>query len=151
MHHGSDGLTEAVVLFTLGRGQHHRDARVRTWWELIEYLRGQIAYGGNVQAAQLVGETIAKRALEAGVKQVAFDRREYKYHGRVAAVADAARDAGLDLGAKKEVAAKEEAKPKKKKASAKKQKEFAGPAKPAAKKDKTPAKKEKGGKKGKKK
>ena len=89
-------------------------------------LRGQVAYGGNKLAAQAVGEAIAKRALEAGVKQVAFDRREYKYHGRVAALADAARDAGLDLGAKKPEPVKKEKpkgkekKPKKPKAGAKK-------------------------------
>ncbi len=52
-------------------------------------------------AAAAVGKLIARRALEAGVKQAAFDRREYKYHGRIAALADAARDAGLDLGAKR--------------------------------------------------
>ena len=68
---------------------------------LEEQLRGQVAYGGNCQAAVLLGQTVAQRALEAGIRQVAFDRREYKYHGRVAALADAARDAGLDLGAKK--------------------------------------------------
>lgn len=66
-------------------------------------VRETVAYGGNKAAATLVGQVIAKRALAAGLKQVAFDRREYKYHGRVAAVADAARDAGLDLGAKKEI------------------------------------------------
>jgi large subunit ribosomal protein L18 len=65
-------------------------------------LRGQVSRGGNCEAARLVGEVIARRALEAGVKQVAFDRREYKYHGRIAALADAARDAGLDLGPKRE-------------------------------------------------
>ena len=68
---------------------------------LEEQFRGQVAYGGNCQAAVLLGQAIAQRALEAGIRQVAFDRREYKYHGRVAALADAARDAGLDLGAKK--------------------------------------------------
>ena len=86
-------------------------------------VREKIGYGGNKQAAQAVGEAIARRALEAGVKQVAFDRREYKYHGRVAALADAARDAGLDLGAKKveEVVVEEKPKSKKKeKAAAKK-------------------------------
>ena len=51
--------------------------------------------GGNKQAAEVVGRTIAERALEAGVKQVAFDRGSYQYHGRVAALADAARQAGL--------------------------------------------------------
>ena len=65
-------------------------------------LRGKIGYGGNIAAAAAIGEAIARRAIEAGVKQAAFDRREYKYHGRVAALADAARDAGLDLGAKAE-------------------------------------------------
>lgn len=75
-------------------------------------LREKISYGGNIAAAQAIGEAIAKRALEAGVKQAAFDRREYKYHGRVAALADAARDAGLDLGAKAEKKVVEEKKPK---------------------------------------
>ena len=60
-------------------------------------LRDQMAYGGNREAAGAVGRTIAERALQAGVKEVAFDRREYRYHGRVAALADAAREAGLTL------------------------------------------------------
>ena len=60
-------------------------------------LEGQLAYGGNTDAAAAVGKAIAQRALEAGIKQVALDRREYKYHGRVAALADAAREAGLIL------------------------------------------------------
>lgn len=60
-------------------------------------LREELRYGGNVAAATAVGRTIAQRALEAGIKQVAFDRREYRYHGRVAAVASAAREAGLEL------------------------------------------------------
>jgi large subunit ribosomal protein L18 len=58
-------------------------------------LKEQLKYGGNKAAAALVGKTIAQRAIEAGIKEVAFDRREYKYHGRVAALADAAREAGL--------------------------------------------------------
>ena len=58
-------------------------------------LQGDLAYGGNKDAARVVGRAIAERALAAGVKQVAFDRREYDYHGRVAALADAAREAGL--------------------------------------------------------
>lgn len=60
-------------------------------------LREQVRYGGNVTAATAVGKVIAERALEAGIKQVAFDRREYRYHGRVAALATAAREAGLEL------------------------------------------------------
>jgi len=54
-------------------------------------------YGGNKEHAQAVGKAIAERALAAGVKQVAFDRGSYKYHGRVAALADAAREAGLSF------------------------------------------------------
>ncbi len=58
-------------------------------------LREELRYGGNKTAAAAVGKAIAARALEAGIKEVVFDRREYKYHGRIAALADAAREAGL--------------------------------------------------------
>ena len=58
---------------------------------------GALNYGGNKQAAAVVGEAIAQRALEAGIKQVTLDRREYKYHGRMASLADAAREAGLEF------------------------------------------------------
>jgi large subunit ribosomal protein L18 len=58
-------------------------------------LRGELRYGGNKAAAVAVGKALAQRAIEAGIKEVVFDRREYKYHGRVAALADAAREAGL--------------------------------------------------------
>ncbi len=53
--------------------------------------------GGNVDAAKIVGEVIAKRAVAAGVTLVVFDRAGYLYHGRVAALADAAREAGLQF------------------------------------------------------
>ena len=52
-------------------------------------------HGGNVKAATLVGKTIAERALEKGITEVAFDRSGFKYHGRVKALADAARAHGL--------------------------------------------------------
>lgn len=52
-------------------------------------------YGGNTDAAGLVGKTVAERAIAAGINQVRFDRGPYKYHGRVAALADAAREGGL--------------------------------------------------------
>jgi large subunit ribosomal protein L18 len=52
---------------------------------------------GNKDAAALIGKAIAERALAAGVQAVRFDRGHYKYHGRVAALADAARAAGLNL------------------------------------------------------
>src|ERR671917_1831075 len=57
-------------------------------------LRG--GTGGNVEAAERVGRTIAERAQAAGIKQVVFDRGGYLYHGRVKALADAAREAGLN-------------------------------------------------------
>jgi large subunit ribosomal protein L18 len=60
-------------------------------------LEGQVSNGGNVEAARKVGELIAKRAKEQGINQVVFDRGGYLYHGRVQALADAAREAGLDF------------------------------------------------------
>lgn len=64
---------------------------------LDEELRGEAAHGGNVAAATKVGEVIARKALAVGIRQVRFDRRGYKYHGRVRALADAARKGGLVL------------------------------------------------------
>ena len=55
------------------------------------------AKGGNVAGARAIGTTIAERLLEKGVKQVVFDRNGFLYHGRVKAVADAAREAGLEF------------------------------------------------------
>ncbi len=52
---------------------------------------------GNVDAAKRVGQLIAERAKAAGVTQVAFDRSGFKYHGRIRALADAAREAGLEF------------------------------------------------------
>ena len=57
----------------------------------------EAVYGGNIAAAKLVGKMIAERAIEKGVKKVVFDRGGYLYHGRVKALADAAREAGLDF------------------------------------------------------
>ena len=53
--------------------------------------------GGNVEAAKAVGADIAKKAIKAGIKEVVFDRGGYQYHGRVEALADAARENGLDF------------------------------------------------------
>ena len=60
-------------------------------------LKGELKHGGNVESAKAVGEAIAKKALQAGVKDVVFDRGGFLYHGRVAALADAAREAGLNF------------------------------------------------------
>jgi large subunit ribosomal protein L18 len=58
-------------------------------------IRGQLKSGGNRKAAELVGQRIAAKAKEKGIAQVAFDRAGYKYHGRVKALAEAARSGGL--------------------------------------------------------
>jgi large subunit ribosomal protein L18 len=54
-------------------------------------------YGGNKAAAATVGKIVAERAKKAGIDKICFDRRSYKYHGRVQALADAAREAGLQF------------------------------------------------------
>jgi large subunit ribosomal protein L18 len=58
-------------------------------------LRGDIKYGGNVEAAKKLGQYIGKKALEMGFTKVVFDRNGFRYHGRVKALADGAREAGL--------------------------------------------------------
>jgi len=62
---------------------------------LDKEVRGQVANGGNVEAAAAIGKRIAERAQKAGVSEVAFDRGGFKYHGRVKALAEAAREGGL--------------------------------------------------------
>jgi large subunit ribosomal protein L18 len=59
--------------------------------------KGTKASGGNVAGAREVGRLVAERAKEKGIKQVVFDRGGYLYHGRVKALADAAREAGLEF------------------------------------------------------
>ena len=58
-------------------------------------VRGDVKHGGNVDAATTVGRLIAEKATAAGVSEVAFDRGGFKYHGRVKALADSAREHGL--------------------------------------------------------
>jgi large subunit ribosomal protein L18 len=55
------------------------------------------SYGGNKAAAVLVGKALAERAKKAGIDKICFDRRSYRYHGRVKALADAAREGGLSF------------------------------------------------------
>ena len=58
---------------------------------------GHESNGGNVAAAKAIGKLVAERAKEKGIKKVVFDRGGYQYHGRVKALADAAREAGLEF------------------------------------------------------
>jgi len=58
-------------------------------------IADQIKHGGDIAAAKVVGQRIGQAAVQSGVKQIVFDRGPYKYHGRVKALADAARKAGL--------------------------------------------------------
>jgi large subunit ribosomal protein L18 len=60
-------------------------------------VRKNIKNGGNVEAAAAIGKLIAEKAVKAGVTTVAFDRSGYKYHGRIKALADAARENGLSF------------------------------------------------------
>jgi large subunit ribosomal protein L18 len=60
-------------------------------------LRKDVVYGGNVKAAQAVGKRLAELAKERGITKAAFDRGHYRYHGRIKALADAAREGGLQF------------------------------------------------------
>lgn len=62
---------------------------------LDKAIKDKIEFGGNVEAAKEVGKLVAEKALEAGISEVVFDRGGYPYHGRVKALADSAREAGL--------------------------------------------------------
>ncbi len=68
---------------------------VATASTLNKDIRDTVKYPGNVDAAKVVGKAIAEKAKAAGVESVAFDRSGYKYHGRVKALADSAREHGL--------------------------------------------------------
>ncbi len=60
-------------------------------------LRKVLKHGGNIEAAKLVGETIARRALDAKLENIGFDRSGHQYHGRIKQLADAARQVGLSF------------------------------------------------------
>jgi large subunit ribosomal protein L18 len=60
-------------------------------------LRKDVTYGGNVKAAKAVGKRLAEVAKERGITKAAFDRGHYRYHGRIKALADAAREGGLQF------------------------------------------------------
>jgi large subunit ribosomal protein L18 len=60
-------------------------------------MRTSLKSGANIEAAKLIGKLVAERALGKGIKDVVFDRGGYRYHGRVKALADAAREGGLNF------------------------------------------------------
>jgi len=64
---------------------------------LEKEVRAQVNNGGNKEAAQLIGKLVAERAVEKGITKISFDRSGFQYHGRVAALAEAAREAGLQF------------------------------------------------------
>ena len=64
---------------------------------LDKEIKKEIKYSGNVEAATAVGKALAERARDAGISRVAFDRSGFKYHGRVKALADAARENGMEF------------------------------------------------------
>ena len=73
------------------------DAQGQTLVSASSVDKGAKTKGGNVAAAKLIGKLVAERAKEKGIKNVVFDRGGYQYHGRVKALADAAREAGLEF------------------------------------------------------
>jgi len=60
-------------------------------------LAEQMPHGGNIKAAEIVGTTLGQRAVMKGIKKAVFDRGPYRYHGRIKALADAARKTGLEF------------------------------------------------------
>jgi large subunit ribosomal protein L18 len=93
-----------VVRLTVNRSNTHIYAQVidATGGKVLasassadKAVRGELKNGGNVKAAAMVGKLIAEKAKQAGVEAVAFDRSGYRFHGRVKALAEAAREAGL--------------------------------------------------------
>jgi large subunit ribosomal protein L18 len=64
---------------------------------LDKEIKGQVKHGGNKASAALVGKLVAERAKKAGITKVAFDRSGFKYHGCIKALADAAREVGIEF------------------------------------------------------
>ena len=62
---------------------------------LSKDIKGEIKSGGNIEAAKKVGKYVGKKAIDMGITKVVFDRNGFKYHGRIKALAEAAREAGL--------------------------------------------------------
>ncbi len=99
------GTTESPRLAVHRSGKHiyaqviddARSVTLASASSLDKELRASLKTGANLEAAQKVGTLVAERAQKAGVKNVVFDRGGFLYHGRIAALADAAREAGLQF------------------------------------------------------
>jgi len=99
--------TEARPRLTVFRSSNHIYAQVITddplsrtlasASTLSPELKGKLSFAGNRDAAREVGSLVAKKALDAGIKKVVFDRNGFLYHGRVRMLAEAAREAGLEF------------------------------------------------------
>jgi large subunit ribosomal protein L18 len=95
---------QAINRLTIHRTSHHIYAQVisvdgektiASASTIQADVKAAVKNTGNIDAAKEVGASIAKKAIDAGITEVAFDRSGFKYHGRVKALADAAREAGL--------------------------------------------------------
>jgi large subunit ribosomal protein L18 len=66
-------------------------------WSLHQPVKAEVSYGGNKEAAKVVGRVLAEKAQKAGISTVIFDRGGFIYHGRIKELADAARETGLEF------------------------------------------------------
>jgi large subunit ribosomal protein L18 len=92
--------TAARPRLNVYRSLNHIYAQViddQTGQTLVSASTIKLKTGGNVAAAKEIGKTVAEKAVEKGIKKVVFDRGGYLYHGRIKALADAAREAGLEF------------------------------------------------------
>jgi large subunit ribosomal protein L18 len=92
--------TTARPRLNVYRSLNHIYAQViddQTGVTLVSASSLKLKTGGNVAAAKEIGKAVAERAVEKGIKKVVFDRGGYLYHGRIKALADAAREAGLEF------------------------------------------------------
>ena len=93
-----DGVDALLALASAPRDGLQRTAyNVGAFSPTAEDIRKSAAYGGNVKAAVVVGKKLAELAKSKGINKAAFDRGHYRYHGRIKALADAAREGGLQF------------------------------------------------------
>jgi large subunit ribosomal protein L18 len=90
-------VRRAIKLAASGRARLSVFRSSKHIYAQVKDMRGSLKTGANVDAAKAVGKLVAQRAIEKGIKAVVFDRGGYLYHGRVKALADAAREGGLSF------------------------------------------------------